>query len=412
MRPAPLIGLRLSGSSARATPEARIPARPRLAALQFGRMSRPLYEPAAPLLPSTVECRQPTAVPQRQRLLLVADAFQLAYRVLRCARATGAEVYVLGNAGSTALRFSRHCARFFPSGCIIHGQRDPELALEINCLVREYGISLVLPADAPSTRSLIATRDLIQAPCFPLPSLAEFDLLNDKWAFASLCRKLAIRHPRSSLYADTDALTRAITARGVNLPLVAKPLSRSGGVGFVLFDGTDTERRLRAISYEPILLQEFISGEPIGASVYAHRGKIEAFIAHHYRRRVYTAFPDDQIYSDVEKIVVHRTLTGVYNFDMILAPDGAVYYLECNPRFFYKINLSMVAGVNFVEHGLSHRGHDMHPRVDCDSVRVRFPEALLLSFPRARPTLRDWAMATYLYSDPVPYLLEKLKLAV
>ena len=260
-----------------------------------------LDEPTPLLRSDSAELKHPSVVVPAQRLLLVADSFQLAYRVLRCARATGAEIYVLGNPGATALRFSRHCRRFFPSACIIHGQRDPALALEINCLAREYGISLVLPGDAPSTRALIASRDLIQAPCFPLPTLAEFDLLNDKWAFAKLCQQLSILHPAGNCSPDNAALSIAISTRGLNAPLVAKPLSMSGGVGFVLFDGKDTDERLRAINYQPILVQDFIPGETIGASVYAHRGKIEAFIVHHYRRRVYTAFPDDQIYCDLEK---------------------------------------------------------------------------------------------------------------
>lgn len=415
MKAARSLTLRLRGSLP-STSQRPLAARSKLASLQSEPLSRAFYEPAALLRSHPVELEQPSVIVRTQRLLLVADAFQLAYRVLRCARATGAEVYILGNPGATALRFSRHCRRFFPSACIIHGQRDPALALEINCLVREYGISLVLPADAPSTRSLIAIRDLVQAPCFPLPSLAEFDLLNDKWAFAGLCQQLDIPHPRSTLFADTTALAAAISAGGVEFPLVAKPLSMSGGVGLVLFDGTDTDERLRTINYQPILVQEFIPGQTIGSSVYAHRGKIEAFIAHHYQRRVYTAFPDHRIYSDLEKIVAHRALTGVYNFDMILRPDGAVYYLECNPRFFYKINLSMIAGVNFVAHGLVHGGHCSGSTVNGDTiedkVRVRFPEALLLSLLHGRPTARDWAMAAYLYSDPWPYLFEKLHLTV
>jgi hypothetical protein len=85
------------------------------------------------------------------------------------------------------LRFSRYCRRFFLSDCIIHGDRDESLALEINHLVRELGITMVLPGDAPSTRALIASRDLIDVPCLPLPTLDQFDALNDKWEFAQLC---------------------------------------------------------------------------------------------------------------------------------------------------------------------------------------------------------------------------------
>jgi hypothetical protein len=350
------------------------------------------------------------------RVLLVAVAFQLPYRVLRCAHAAKAEVYVLGNSGATALRRSRYCERFVASESIISGERDEALALEINCLVREYGISMVVPGDAASTRTLIASRDLIEAPCFPLPTLEMFDLLNNKWAFAGLCRQLAIRHPETSLMPDAAELAQAVQARGAERAWVAKPLNRSGGVGFVRFDGTDTERRLRSINYRPILVQEFVQGVDIGASVYASGGEIEAFIAHRYHRRIYQAFPHHQVQSDIGRIVEHCKLTGVYNFDMILAPNGSIYYLECNPRFFYKINLSMIAGINFVERGLprtSRRSEAMQQRSSIKAaVQVRYPEALLLSLLHSRPTRRDWRMAGHLYSDPWPYLIEKLKLTV
>ena len=99
----------------------------------------------------------------------------------------------------------------------------------------------------------------------------------------------------------------------------------------------------------------------------------------------------------------HYGLEGVYNFDMILAPDGCIYYLECNPRFFYKINLSMIAGINFVEFGLPGE-RSTGPALIPDGTSVRFPSAVLASLASGgRPTKRDWAMATYIYSDPLPH---------
>ena len=55
---------------------------------------------------------------------MVATVFNMPYRVLRCAQASLAEVYVLGNPGASWLRFSRYCRRFASSACIIHGGRD------------------------------------------------------------------------------------------------------------------------------------------------------------------------------------------------------------------------------------------------------------------------------------------------
>jgi hypothetical protein len=91
---------------------------------------------------------------------------------------------------------------------------------------------------------------------------------------------------------------------------------------------------------------------------------------------------------------------------MIAADDGNIYYLECNPRFFYRIDLSMLAGINFVALGLEGDAGPGPLRVP-HGASVRRPEAVLTS-PRCWPRLtrRDWAAACYAFSDPIPYLLD------
>ena len=347
------------------------------------------------------------------KVLMIATVFNLSYRILRCAQAAGAEVYVLGNAGARGLRFSRYCRQFILCDSVIDGERDEALALEINCLARDLAVSMVMPGDAPSTRAIIACRDLIETPCFPLPSLDQFDALNNKWAFGQLCERLGIRHPPTKLLPGAATLARGISSGELKYPMVAKPLSRSGNGGVVILDGADTENRLRTINYKPVLVQTLIRGKDIGASVYVRSGKIEAFVAHWLRRRVYHTFRHDQIYADIAKITGEYTGDGVYNFDMILSPDGSVYYLECNPRFYFKINLTMVAGINFVALGLS-KTRALEASSIPDGVEARFPEAALVSLlSRAnRLTWNDLAMAGYIVSDPVPYLMEQLNLTI
>jgi predicted ATP-grasp superfamily ATP-dependent carboligase len=356
-----------------------------------------------------------TSIPHRAplrptRVLMVATSFNMSYRVMRCAEVSPAEVFVLGNLGARGLRFSRYCRRFFLSDCIIHGGRDEALALEINCLARELGITMVISGDAPSTRALIACRDLIDAPCFPLPSLDDFDTLNNKWAFAELCRDLSILHPATRLLPDAASLVQQLATGQLRQPLVAKPLSRSGSGGVVILNGVELESRIRTINYQPIVVQELIEGQDIGASVYAEAGEIKAFVAHSLRRQTYSTFQHDQIYLDLSKIVKQFNLDGVYNFDMILDITGSIYYLECNPRFFFKIALSMLAGINFVELGLFGE-RSKSQRLIKDGVQVRLPLAVFAS-PWRRITKYDRGMLAYLYSDPLPYLMESLNLTV
>jgi ATP-grasp in the biosynthetic pathway with Ter operon len=331
---------------------------------------------------------------------------------MRCAVAGGAEVYLLGSAGARGLRFSRYCARFMLSDRIIHGGRDERLALEINCLCRDLGIGMVMAGDAPSTRALIAVRDLIDAKCFPMPSLEVFDELNDKWRFAQICTSLGIRQPATRLLPDVQTLERELAAGRVRLPAIAKPLDRSGASGVIALTGVDTKTQLAAINYQPILVQEFIAGEDIGASMYAMAGRVEAIIAHQFERQTYQVLDHSLIVGELETLARHFELDGVYNFDMRLAPDGEVYFLECNPRVFYKINLSMLAGINFVAYGMpgicAVAGKARPARGS-----VRLPKALALSIiTSAKCTQRDWAMAGYLWSDPVPYLMELMELTV
>lgn len=349
---------------------------------------------------------------QPPKILLVATVFNLAYRVLRCAQAAGAEVYVLGNPGAGALNFSRCCRGFTRSFAVINGERDRNLAVEINCLAKQLGIGMVLPGCAHSTRALIAVRDLIEPPCFPLPPLDCFDLLNNKWTFAHLCHQLGIKHPATWLFPDARRLADEMSRGSVIPPLVAKPLSWSGGklgaAGVVKIDRADDER-LASIYYEPVLAQQFVAGSEIGASIYAAGGRVEAFIAHKYVRRIYSTFHDEEILAATEKIAAHLRLDGVYNFDMIRTPDNVVHFLECNPRFFFKIDLSRAAGINFVALGLAPDRRDRMLTVP-NGAQVRQPEAVLATLFRHGVTNRDISLARQHLSDPAPYLLERLQL--
>lgn len=350
----------------------------------------------------------PRAAPPRRRLLMLAAIRGISYRVMRCASACDAEIHVLGNLGARTLAVSRHCKTFTLAHAIINGSYDEGLALEINCLARELGVEMVLPGDAPTTRALIACRHLLEVPCFPLPSLEQFDRLNDKWRFAELCGELGIRQPATRVFPDIDALHAEIAAGRLAYPAVVKALSLAGSQGLVVLNSRDDAAQLSRINYRPILTQEFVPGREIGASVYCRGGTIIAFIAHELQKRVYSTFWSEAVFGDIERIAAHAGLDGVYNFDMIAADDGRIYYLECNPRFFYKINLSMLAGINFVSLGLGDPRAPGLLRVP-DGTKVRAVEAAVLR-PRAWPDLtrRDWAAARYALSDPLYYVLEEL----
>jgi predicted ATP-grasp superfamily ATP-dependent carboligase len=371
----------------------------------------PLLRPDAPLAaPAAVEplpSRKVDKGLRRPRLLLVSALISMPYRVMRTADAAGADVYVLGAELSRCLAHSRYCRAFVPSERPLDGERDEALAAEINRQIARFGIDLVLPGDVQATRTLIASRDLIEAPLFPLPTLEQFDNLNNKWFFTQLCGELGIPTPPSRVIADAAQLREELTAGSFALPAIVKPINHDGGLGVIRFDRETAVAQSAKVDYGPMIVQDFIPGRDIGASVYCEKGEIKAFIAHELTRATYVPLTDERIQPALARITARMGVDGVFNFDMRLAPDGEIYYLECNPRFFFKINLSMLAGVNFVAAGLSALGHPAQPSPTPGAVRL--PKALAAALPTMwRITARDFRMLWYLWSDPVSSLREAL----
>lgn len=339
------------------------------------------------------------------RVLLLAALCKLPYRVLRCLSDAGAEVIVLGAREAIGLSYSRYCRKFFRCVSRIDGDLNPELAIEINRVVNAYSIDLVVAGDAPSTRSLIEIVEDLDAPCFPMPDLEAFDLLNNKWRFTQLCNEMGITCPESRFFDDAKRLCAEYYHAGLPFPLIAKPLSRDSGIGCVVAESEKDIRKLSRISYSPIIVQDYIFGEDIGTSMFCRDGKIEAFLVHSYIKATYTAYDEPAIYQSVARIARRLRLSGIFNFDMRLTADGEVYFLECNPRVFYKIAMSMLVGVNFLGAGFPWRRPAETPSL-AGPVAIRFPKAVL-----GAPWKLDAAarrVLGFLLEDPLPYLRENL----
>ena len=344
----------------------------------------------------------------RLRILLVCQLFTLPYRVLRVAKAAGAEVVVLGNAPSKGLRYSRYCDRYISSPVCFDGSADPNVAAEINRICVDEKIDCVLPGDCPCTRTLIGVRDQLCVPCFPLPDLETFDLLNDKWRFTNLCRELGIRHPHSSLLANPSELAAELARGHITAPLIVKPLSMDSGHGVFRLDPPNASDVAKRISYAPILQQDYIDGIDIGASIYCVAGEIRGWIIHKVERATYFTFHDASVLADLRKIAAKLRLNGIYNFDMRLARNADIYFLECNPRFYYKMNLTMLAGLNFIDFGLPGAWEPQATFLP-SGTDVRMPKALLAALPTPlRITRRDLACLWHVWSDPLSHLREIL----
>ena len=360
----------------------------------------PLSVPAS--ASHSAECARPHAI------LLVAATYALPYQVLRCAKECSARVVVLGDLGGQALTLSRYCDRFVRSHRTLTGAYDEGLVLEINAIVRDEDITVILPGDALATRALIACGDRLNAPCFPMPDIEHFDRLNDKWRFAKLCAELGLPHPPTRWFPDVASLETELSRYGAGEDCVLKPLSLSGNQGVIQLNRDRLDQQLRDVNYQPILMQEFIPGQDISATVFCREGHVLAFIVHSMHRRIYTVVESSAAMENIRRLAATLAITGIFNFDMRLTPDDRIYFLECNPRFSFRIRMGMLAGLNFIDAGLSRAAPSRCVTLPV-GTQVRVPEALILS-PRLWPTirLRDMQTASHMLADPFPLLFDQI----
>ncbi len=339
------------------------------------------------------------------KCLMVAFAFALPYHVLRTAAAAGNSVHVLGNGPSRALRWSRHCCSYRETRFDWRGEAGDLLQDDIAETVREHGIDLILPSDDVSTRLLATLRDRLPAPTSLIPDVATFDLLNDKWNFTRLCLDTGVRVPQGWLYQDVEELRAALDAGTLHLPITAKPTSCSAGVGVVHLREPGDLALLNAIDYRPILVQRHIRGETIGISVVCRDGEILAHATQRRDERRFELFANPDLLCNVKRLVAATGFNGPANFDAVLEErTGLSYIVECNPRFWYTIYMSMILGVNFVDLAMRNCPSPVDP-----TGHVQLSLGDILRRP-GRATRFDWEMLRYHFSDPFPFVFQRRRL--
>ena len=337
---------------------------------------------------------------------MICHRIRLPYRVMRCMTAAGVEVHVLGNELSRGLRYSKDCHGFTEASFDFDGQFSDAMAAEINALCREVGAEIVFPGCALSSRSLSGLKGKLDVTCFPGPSLDQFDLLNNKWEFINLCLENEIPCPKSSLISTKEEIAGLLADGSLALPIMAKPLCMDGEKGVIKLTQKTLKAQLESIDYAPLLVQEFIEGDDIGASAFCRSGEIVAFLSHRLDGGEYSTFTNELIRASISKISRQLELNGVYNFDMRRAADGTIYFLECNPRFFFKMPLSLAAGINFALPGIDPNYAIRQPSEPGETLTrtpKAWPQLLLRPW---RMSKRDRQFTWFLLSDPISFLRE------
>lgn len=156
-------------------------------------------------------------------------------------------------------------------------------------------------------------------------------------------------------------------------------------------------------------MQQHIVGETIGISVVCRDGRILAHATQRRDDRRFELFANPDLVENVRRLVAATRYNGPANMDVVQeAGSGLNYIVECNPRFWFTIHLSMIVGMNFFDFALAEPGDAAaRPPASLAGVGMRLStKAILRDLTGA--TRQEWKLLGYRFGDPLTYLARRL----
>lgn len=332
--------------------------------------------------------------------LVLAGGWRLQYRTLRCAARCFDRVYVLGTKEARTLAHSTACLGFreLEPDAPVFGEASIPL---INALCSRWKIDCILPSDAETTLFLAQHRLALDAACFPVPDEATFTLLNNKHTFTDLCQSLGVPTPRTRLVADKQQLLDLLAAGQLAFPLVAKPLDMWGSFGVHVLESEAALPVAESIQYKPILVQEYIDGADLCAFYYCSGGEALAEVVYRPEADALHYLEHRGIREACTKIIRHVGYDGVIGFDVREGSKGLAF-LECNPRFWYNMDLTMLGGMNFIRIGLQPGRTTAPLEAGLAGRAITRPPHLLRKLPRSWNDVRQQSSLLRYYLADLP----------
>lgn len=339
-------------------------------------------------------------------LVLASDGF-LTLSLLKCLRVVRARVWVMGVGPSPVLRASRGCFRYVACRPGDFAPTD-EAAERLNAFCVAHNIQIILPTGITSVLFLAAVKPQITAcPTFPLAAPDVIARLHDKWRFSQLLDEHGLPQPRTRLLETPEDAARL----DLTFPVVVKPLDLDGSRGVRTVETPD-ELETGCL---PLLAQEFAPGADVCLSVLAQGGDVRAWTIQKYAADKSGAefVADERILEIGRKIMAALHFDGVANFDLrVDERDGSVRVIECNPRFWASLPLSLCGGVNFADLGIRQAlGQPLPPAAPPEASYLS-PATVVRELLRGRLLPGQVSGASrrglgLMVSDPLPYLYLK-----
>jgi biotin carboxylase len=285
--------------------------------------------------------------------VLLAARGPASYAVLKALHAIGVHVEVICDCRSS-LRVSRYGETLYVSRDL--STESPHRILDIiNDRHRRNPVELVLATDVAGMMLLNTIHSELLVPVFPAANNVTLGVLDNKWSFNRLCRAIGVTVPESIYFESKDRLDLPKIERELGYPVVVKPVDESGGHGLIVADCADAiaDQILNDARYcfgdAGLIVQRYVRGRDWGYGAFCVDGQVRAAVAFKCGPNWSIEICNDPDFLEAaRRIIEHTRYTGVLNFDCRFDEDERTFqFLECNPRFFVRVNAARLCGVNF-----------------------------------------------------------------
>ncbi|MEL6345085.1 MAG: hypothetical protein AAFV53_18395 [Myxococcota bacterium] len=208
-------------------------------------------------------------------------------------------------------------------------------------IIEQERVDLFLPTCEELFHVARARARLSQRCALPI---SDIDLLHDlhhKSRFVDRARAAGLAAPTGALAQTTDAL-RAMLQRALDTqePVALKPVySRFAAYTICRPRRLEEIDDVEVTADNPWLVQRFIDGRALCTWGFARQGRLLAHVTYPSRYTLGTAAtvvyqPLDHPGAErwAKTFIAHTNFTGPIGFDLIEAPNGEVFGIECNPR--------------------------------------------------------------------------------
>jgi len=328
-----------------------------------GAFSQPVLGRRSPGTPAAPQPRRKG----RMNVVLICHFGRTGYNILRSLRAVNARVHLVHDSRSASLRFSRCCK-------VLHGvddytTTDPDAVLDaINDLHLRIGVDSVMAGDVEAMTFLARIKQRLLAPVFPTAEAGTLAMLHDKWQFHQICEKAGVEVPKTLHFETKAEIDPERIERELSFPVIVKPIDSYGQRGIIVWrNKAEIREWLRTVgdfNHQATIVQEFIEGQDWALSVFAANGVIKHWVSwvcpgqldagYGIGRFLATEFsPREDLLAMGQKIVMATKFSGVANFDARFDERSrSMKMFECNPRFFNRMSVARLSGVDFVRPGL------------------------------------------------------------